>query len=233
MAGFEAIAWGTVFSLLSARPLVAICQAIFAISLVSSLLFHFVGLRTPTPFVATMPWRTLVALAVLIVDVRLGLRWLDARGLQTASGMAGGRGSVLARLQSRPAADEVAIEQAASETEVQTLLVPDRGTMLGHLIWQHLAQSARMMITFAGIWIGLQLLIVWAFSSSKADLGSAASLSADAAIVSLLVGVPVVAMGFWCFAATKGATTSVFSSSTTFRRAMSGFRVKQFGSWHS
>ncbi len=77
----EGIAWGTLFSLLGARPLLAIVLAMVAGSTSAHLIsWQFrVGVNLSFDLLSyyySAPWRILLALAILIVDVYLGLHWL-------------------------------------------------------------------------------------------------------------------------------------------------------------
>ena len=81
VAILEALAWGTLFSLLSARPLVAVVLAVAAASTVAHLLAWTIT-RGPIhafefgPYLKAVPLRLLSALVVLGVNTYLGLRWL-------------------------------------------------------------------------------------------------------------------------------------------------------------
>jgi hypothetical protein len=76
VAAIEAIAWGTFFSLLTDRPLLAICEGIFAVSLFANLLANHVGPRSLASYADVVPTRLGLAALVLLIDVYLGLRWL-------------------------------------------------------------------------------------------------------------------------------------------------------------
>src|SRR4029077_8576761 len=82
IGALEAIAWGMFFSLLGARPLLAVVLAMAA----ASTLAHGVSWQFREPhnyvfewmsYIRSAPWRALVALVVLGVDIYLGRNWLD------------------------------------------------------------------------------------------------------------------------------------------------------------
>ena len=157
VAALEALAWGTLFSLLTARPLLAICEAIFIISAIANRLassFHGVS---AIPNLAAAPWRILIALVVLAADVYLGLRWLD-RDKQSRRGAKRRRSpiSLLGRAGAIPAPAEGPIAR-------RLLARRDRGAMLGHLLWQHWRQSGRLMLSMAGMWVTVALAIALQF----------------------------------------------------------------------
>ncbi len=82
VAAIEAIAWGTLFSILSERPLVAICKAVVFGSTITHVLAwslsqsprHYLNLDAYT---SAIPGRLVIAAIVLGIDVVLGLRWLS------------------------------------------------------------------------------------------------------------------------------------------------------------
>ncbi|MBI3838668.1 MAG: ABC transporter permease [Planctomycetia bacterium] len=166
MAAVEAIAWGTLFSLLTARPLVAICLALAAASTVTHLLawsvttgriyeFEF------APYLTAVPWRALVAVAVLAVDVYLGLRWLGA-GTGGKIKLMIGRRKTAGLTQGAPA------ERTALKGP---LMKPDRDTMRGHLLWQHWRQSAWLMALMAALHVALAVLVMYSgLAQSQQDV---------------------------------------------------------------
>jgi hypothetical protein len=141
VASAEAIAWGTLFSLLTARPLLAICLAVAATSTVAHMLAWTkatgsLGDFSYAPYLQVAPWRLVVAGLVLAVDVYLGRQWLQ--GVDEV----------------RPKRKTVAGQNRSSNTAATAtnnvaahLLAtkPDRSAMLGHLVWQHLRQSGWLM----------------------------------------------------------------------------------------
>jgi hypothetical protein len=156
VAVLEAIAWGTFFSLLTARPLVAIVMAMA----VASTLAHFLAWSALTPpmhafelapYLAAVPRRVLLASAVLVVDAYLGLRWLGA------GEAAPRKRSTTARRAKLPIAADGATTQAVA---TRLLTRPDRGGVLGHLFWLHWRQSAWLMLLMASLHIILTLTVV-------------------------------------------------------------------------
>ncbi len=161
MAAAEAIAWGTLFSLLTARPLVAICLALAATSTVTHLLAWSVAPGSLhefefAPYLTAVPRRALVVAVVLAGDVYQGLRWLHGGAARVEK--------------ARPAMARRKIKELtqagiAESTAVKTLLIkPDRGAMLAHLLWQHWRQSAWLMGLMAGL-VFVTLLMMAIFSS--------------------------------------------------------------------
>ncbi|MEX0675663.1 MAG: hypothetical protein WD063_01220 [Pirellulales bacterium] len=157
LAAVEGLAWGTLFSLLTARPLVAISLALVTTSTIVHLTawsvadprVHEVSFA---PYLAALPWRGLIAAAVLAADCYLGLRWLDG----------GGRLARRAKLKLLRTGSQATTEASATDADfVNTLKTrPDRGQMLTHLLWQHWRQSARLMFLMAGLQVALVLLVI-------------------------------------------------------------------------
>jgi ABC-type transport system involved in multi-copper enzyme maturation permease subunit len=182
IAAVEAIAWGTLFSLMTARPLLAICQGIFAVSTITHLLAGTLLLgfafAVESLHVSTIehlfngwsgtavygPCRILIALVVFAVDVYLGLRWLhrDSRAARFKLPIA----------RRRPVETNIPSATATGGTLKKMLAKPDRGAMFGHLMWQHWRQSRWLMLSLAAMWvtvslaIGLQFQFAW---SPEAD----------------------------------------------------------------
>lgn len=155
LAAVEAIAWGTLFSLLTARPLVAVCLALATVST----LLHFLASSAATGpgyafnvenYLQAWPWRTSIVTMVLAGDVYLGLRWLH--------------GPDAIKLRVRPKAQRrklpAPLESGPAESDALQQLVaqPDRGAILGRLCWQHFRQSAWLMLLMAGLQIVLTVL---------------------------------------------------------------------------
>jgi hypothetical protein len=105
------------------------------------------------------PWRILVALLVFAADIYVGLRWLH-------------RGSGAARtalpFSARRRVESVRPATIAADAAVRKLLIkPDRGAMLGRLLWQHWRQSAWLMLPLAGMWMAFALTIASLFTSES------------------------------------------------------------------
>jgi len=156
MALPEALVWGTLFSLLTARPLISICLALFA----SSTMAHLLAWSVPTnrlqefdleQYAAALPYRALVVVLVAIVDIYLGRHWLEEESHDSTPGLLG-RGRLVTR------------ERAAAEdtTAPARLLAPDRGGMLARLLWQQLRQSGWWMLVLP---VATSLLFVMAMFS--------------------------------------------------------------------
>jgi hypothetical protein len=156
LAAVEALAWGTLFSLLSARPLVAICLALVT----TSTIVHLSAWSTLAPgehdfsfapYLHAVPLRALIVAAVLAADVYVGLQWL--------------RGGALRARRAKPKMRDVEthgpIHASADSSAVKALVArPDRGAMLTHLLWHHWRQSGWLMLLMAGVQIGLVLLVL-------------------------------------------------------------------------
>ncbi len=134
----EAIAWGTLFSLLTARPLLAVILAITAASTAAHLLASAARTQPNAPFefvayLRAAPWRVSISLMVLAADAYLGLRWLDDR-----------REIRKPRRQGAATGEAPLIEQSAMDTaatKVSLIRKPDFSAIFGHLLWQHWCQS--------------------------------------------------------------------------------------------
>jgi ABC-2 family transporter protein len=147
VAALEAIAWGTLFSLLTARPLLAVILAMAAASSAAHLLAWRMRLVTNYGFeiasyYRAVPWRILAAAIVLGIDMFLGLHWLE--GTRTAT-----------KGLRRKRSDAADTPDYAKGYAAQLMFQPDRGTMLGHLLWQHWRQSKWLMIILAVLQMGL------------------------------------------------------------------------------
>ncbi|HKD35542.1 MAG TPA: hypothetical protein VKB78_02040, partial [Pirellulales bacterium] len=143
VAAFEAIAWGTFFSLLGARPLIAVVLTLVAVSTIDHTLAGLnKGLMPGTfewlSYLRAAPWRGGIALIIFGADVYFGLRWLDGRLVPPTK-----RRAATTKLESDKTAAPSAAERSA---QMKPLLAKrDRSTMLGHLVWQQWRQSRSMM----------------------------------------------------------------------------------------
>jgi hypothetical protein len=163
VAAVEAIAWGTLFSLLGARPLLAVVLALVAASTSA----HFLAWKQKevmnstfelSAYLRAAPWRGLLALVILSADVYLGLRWLDGDSRRKKKLALSGRRTP-ATDSTTPTALTPVLSQREREKELQPLLVRrDRSAMLGHLLWQHWRQSWRMMLTMGILFPPVSLL---------------------------------------------------------------------------
>jgi hypothetical protein len=155
VAALEAIAWGTLFSLVTARPLLAVILAMTAASSAA----HFFAWRMRlvpnfgfefASYLRAVPWRILAALAVLGFDILLGRHWLEGTGTTTKGLRTWSRRKIRIGANTVTDADTLA---------AQMKFQPDRGQMLGHLLWQHWRQSKWLMIIIAVLQMGLFELI--------------------------------------------------------------------------
>jgi len=141
LAGLEALAWGLLFSLLSARPLMAIVLALFATSTAIHVLSWIVQPAHPDQFeysryVAAIPLRLGLLAAVATADVFLGFRWLGSEE----------RTSLLSPREK----EDASARRPATKADITTLLSRrDRATIFGRLTWQTFRQSGRLMLTLA------------------------------------------------------------------------------------
>jgi ABC-2 family transporter protein len=151
VAALEAIAWGTLFSLVTARPMLAVILAMTAASSAA----HFFAWRTRltqnfgfefASYLRAVPWRIVAALVVLGVDIALGRHWLEGTGNATKGLRTWSRRKI------RIGAEETEASRALAGSIV---FQPDRGQMLGHLLWQHWRQSKWVMIILVGSQIAL------------------------------------------------------------------------------
>jgi hypothetical protein len=153
IGALEAIAWGTFFSLRSARPLLAICLALVTSTTVTHLLAWSTATRGTnlldlSHYLAASPWRIAIASAVLALDVYLGLHWL------------GNDEAAVARLR-LPISRSKQPPLVTATTPIGELLrQPDRSAILGHLLWQNARQSARLMALMFFLQFGLTLLFL-------------------------------------------------------------------------
>ncbi len=150
VAGAEALAWGTLASLLTTRPLAATCLALFVTSSIVHLLAW--NLRPAGNFefafgdyLAAAPWRLAIVAVVAGFDVYLGLRWLHGSEAEEQ------RRPLWARHR------ESDVEAAASQqaTALQLRVVPSRAAILGHLFWQQWRQSRWTMCGLAAAFVAI------------------------------------------------------------------------------
>lgn len=140
LAAVEAIAWGTLFSLLTARPLAAICLALVAASSVAHLFAWSVAQGPGYEFafahyLRAALWRAVVVALVLAVDVYLSLRWLD-------------EGPVARRSMHKT-------NRKKEQGGLAMASRPERTAIRSHLLWQHFRQSGRLMLLLAAVQIAL------------------------------------------------------------------------------
>jgi hypothetical protein len=165
LAAIEAIAWGAFFSLLTARPLSAICLALVAVSTTVHVLAWNAGARSSDalnliPYLTAAPWRASVAVALLAADVLLGLRWLsDAEPVAGFNRKWWKAGRL--RLKSTAGAGTNDDTTAMSLSEK-----PSRRAMLGHLLWQHWRQSGRLMLLMGCLQIALVMVAFAVYGGS-------------------------------------------------------------------
>ncbi len=157
LAGLEALAWGLLFSLLSARPLMAIVLALFATSTAVHVLSWIAQPYQPDRFeysryAAAIPLRLGLLAAVAAADVYLGLRWLGSEE----------RTSLLSPRE----IDDASARRPATKADITSLLHRrDRAAILGRLTWQTFRQSGRMMFTLAALQVPM------CFLAANAQLG--------------------------------------------------------------
>jgi ABC-type transport system involved in multi-copper enzyme maturation permease subunit len=139
VGALEAIAWGTFFSLLISRPLVAIVLAVAAASTVAhiSALSHLqsaTSLISPDPYAAAAVSRIWGAVLVLAVDVYLGINWLH----KTA-----------ARWAKKEITQWLDLDDASPRDHYRRVLdagIRSDRTAAGRLLWQHFRQSLWLML---------------------------------------------------------------------------------------
>lgn len=190
LAAIEAIAWGAFFSLLTARPLSAICLALVAVSTTVHVLAWKAGARSSdalnlTPYLTAAPWRASVAVALLAADVLLGLRWLSdgepVAGLSWKRWKAG-------RLRGRSTAGTETNDDTATSSPSEK---PSRISMLGHLLWQHWRQSGRLMLLMGFLQIALVMVAIAVYCQPRNDRWLAIiPLAAMAALAGACVFLP-------------------------------------------
>jgi ABC-type transport system involved in multi-copper enzyme maturation permease subunit len=156
LAALEAIAWGAFFSLLTARPLTAICLALVAMSTTVHVLAANASINLTkaydTAYLAAAPRRAVLVGLLSIADVLLGLRWLNDTEPATRSSW---KSWHLPRFRRQPA-----ITTGTSDTSATQMLAeaPDRSAMRARLSWQHWRQSGRLMLLMGGLQIVLTLM---------------------------------------------------------------------------
>ncbi len=157
LAAVEAIAWGAFFSLLTARPLSAICLALVAVSTT----VHFLAWSswpnsTKTydlaQYLAAAPRRAVLVGMLLAADVYLGLRWLNEAEPVTRSSW---KSWHLPRFRRWPATATATNDASATQAMADA---PDRSAMRARLSWQHWRQSGRLMLLMGGLQIVLTLM---------------------------------------------------------------------------
>jgi hypothetical protein len=125
------MSWGTFFSLLMKRPLLAAVLAVSCASLTLSLLVNSFADRTQLDFTTTLII-AVVALAIALVDYWLGRSWFIEKARWA--------------LRTKDAAVST---RAEAEALADYLSAPKRWNMILRLGWQHWRQSAWMLIVVA------------------------------------------------------------------------------------
>jgi hypothetical protein len=134
VAALEALAWGTFFSLLTDRPILAICEAIFVVSLGVNLLVphHSGAFWRPTGSAVLV--RMAIAIVVLAIDVGLNRHWFHRdRSVGLRQRFARRRENIAAKLSGRAVTADATLQSILKRRS--------RGAMLGHLLWQNYRQS--------------------------------------------------------------------------------------------
>jgi hypothetical protein len=158
LAAVEAIAWGTLFSLLTARPLLAVVLALFTASTLVHLLAANMAETGTYQFSFThysdaLLWRLALLLPVLAADVSLGLRWLEHEKPRPP------------RKKQPPKHTQRAIDRVAAK---QLAAQPERGVIFMRLLWQQWRQSAWLMGLLAALQVALTLMTKYAgFEDSR------------------------------------------------------------------
>lgn len=178
VAALEAIAWGTFFSLLGSRPLLAICEGIFVTAFFAFLAVVASEYSPPGQYTASAPWRVVIALTVLAIDVYLadswperesGESWLRTIRRQNAHLIDADASNISLR-------DSAAIFVRNSIAPpiariARRFLGRDCSMSLGRLLWQQWRQSARTMALLGAMYIAAivvdrlsdRLMIDWRF----------------------------------------------------------------------
>jgi hypothetical protein len=148
VAALEAIAWGTLFSLMLARPLLAVILAIAAGSTIVNVM-AWIAASSPGHMLSlgdysqVLVGRLLVAAIVFAIDIYLGLNWLHRDTSQQKK-------SPSLQADHSQSLPESEIETAAIE---QLIKKPLRSEMFFRLFWQQWRQSALLMVLMAVLYI--------------------------------------------------------------------------------
>jgi hypothetical protein len=150
VGAIEAIAWGTFFSLLGARPLLAVVLAIAAASTCAHVLSWTTYENANHQFewlsyLHAAPRRLVLALAVVGLDVYLGMRWLG--------------GATLARKRANTAPVATGVVASDPDWVGRLLAKRSRAAILGRLLWQHWRQTWLLMLIMGGLYLGLPILL--------------------------------------------------------------------------
>ncbi len=141
MAIFEAVAWGTLCSLIFKRPLAAALTTIiigplvvsWAVSVMSS---SSVPLNDPTSFAAAIPLRLAIVVALFALSIIIARRWLDTKATVTSAAVSSP--SFLATLQSR-------VESLKSRAARRIGRSHGRAMIL-RLVWQSWRESWKFLM---------------------------------------------------------------------------------------
>jgi hypothetical protein len=161
LAALEAIAWGAFFSLRFERPLPAIMLAL----VVTSTIVHLAAMPYANVdfnfgrYLSAVPLRLVVIAPVLAYDIYLGLRWLQRENLRPTAG----------RAKVATAPRQVATPIAQKHAVTGYLRRSDRGMLLGHLLWQNLRQSWRLMLLMVALQFATMTLIGYSMIGSDID----------------------------------------------------------------
>lgn len=148
-AAVELLVWGVLFSLLTTQPLKAAILGIAAASVAIHLIAtNFIAADVDRyweaqTYAAALPARAVVAALVAMVDLAIGLRWLQLPGSrQRLAGLSTG-------------------ERTAAAHALAGVASGRRGGTAA-LLWQHWRQSARTMAVVAGAAVLAAWLTLWA-----------------------------------------------------------------------
>lgn len=164
IAALEAIAWGTLFSLVCRRPLLAITAAIFAVAICANLLSP--SARMPAPYSANGSFtilRIALALVVLAFDAYVGVGWLHRDRGQVTAGQTD-IANVRQWLHRRSPVEDWGNRRIVVELSANR----DRGAMFGHLFWQLWRQSARSIFVLASLASLTALILRWELGIQQA-----------------------------------------------------------------
>lgn len=142
----DGLAWGTLFSLLTTRPLLAVAEALLALACTLAIIGSLIPQHVNESLFLAQ-WSALVTIVVLAIDLYIGMRWLQIDTWRDW-------GRIVKRRHHEPIALPP-IDSTANDKLVGT----DGGLMLLRLLWHQWRQSAPLMIAISATWIGSTIAI--------------------------------------------------------------------------
>jgi ABC-type transport system involved in multi-copper enzyme maturation permease subunit len=183
VAVLEGIAWGTLFSLLVKRPLVAavltvVIGAVTVNAIVTLTTSYAVASMNPDAYVEAVPVRLLVTAVLLLVSGVIARRWIGTNTKSTHPALfpTAWRNRIQLRTSAEPLTREIVTEPAS------------RRTLLARLVWQTWREAG--MLLFVPLAVGLLLMFGMSAASWVVTIARSIPESTPAILMCTLFFVP-------------------------------------------